>query len=286
MKKSYFWILALVVLAIAGALIFIESETTKSESLVQAPHVVSDSELEKMDNSQLNNIAALENEKSPLALYRVAFNQSENGGVAEAQKTLKQLIDKYPDNYLAPKACIMLSDLYSRNDAVSSEIEILKILVTKYGNPADIIPGYYRLAKIYKKTKKIDCYYMTLDSIEIIAKKAEDKIPALFMNASERLNNLDYDKAIGKFSQLLALNETSLNQKAQAMFGKAAAYENLAQADKAAAIYDDVIKMNGMDSRNIASAKLFKQHLSRAPKAAIIKTGRFSSDVKNNGRIK
>jgi len=265
-----------------------KSEANPEASAPKNETIASDSEIEKMDISQLKNIANFgsENKKSPLALYYIAFNQLKSENIDEAKSSLKQLIDKYPGNYLSPKAHIMLCDIYSKNGDISSEVETLNKIASKYFYSPEIVQCYYRLAKIHNKNKKIDHYYAALDSIEVLAQKAEDKIPALFMNASERLSNLDSEKAIEKFDKLLAFNETTVNQKAQAMFGKAAAYENLAQADKAGALYDAVIKMNGIDDKNVESAKLYKQHLSKAPKQPIRKTKDSTSEVESNGRIK
>ena len=245
--------------------------------------VFTDIEVEKMDMAALNKIAFSENEKAPLASYYIAFNQIKTGDIAQASLSLKKIIEKYSDNYLAPKACIMLADIYRKTGETSAEIAILNRIVEKYSYLPEIIPCYYKLAEIYKNDKKIDRYYMVLDSIEIRAKKPEDKIPALFMNANERLKNFD-NQALNKFETLIMLKETTIGQKAQAFLGKAAVYENMSMPDKAAVVYDEVIKMNGIDAKTVDTANLFKQRLLADSGKGVIKTA--PAPAGKSGRIK
>ncbi len=242
-----------------------------------------DSEIEKMDIAALKKIALSENEKAPLALYYIAFKQIEAGDNNQAGESLKKIIEKYPGNYLASKACMALAGIYRKAGDTSAETQILNRIVEKYSYLPEIIPCYYKLAEIYKNEKKIDHYYMALDSIEILAKKPEDRIPALFMNANERLKNFD-NKALGKFDTLLAIKETSSGQKALAMIGRAAVYENMSMPDKAAVIYDEVIKMNGIDAKTVETANLFKQRLKDFRSKPVLNPGPAPSD--KNGRIK
>ena len=288
MKKKHLFTILFIAACVAIVLRYAYNGTTDIEYSLQSDNtdkvskaVFTDIEIERMDITALKKIVLAENEKAPLALYYIAFNQIKTGDLAQASASLKKIIEKYSNNYLAPKACIMLADIYRKAGDASAEIEILNRIVEKYSYTPDIITCYYKLAEIYKKNKKIDRYYMTLDSIEVMAKKPEDKIPALFMNANERLKNFD-NKALNKFETLIAIKEINISQKAQAMIGKAAVYEKMSMPDKAAVIYDEVIKMNGIDAKIVDAADLFKQRLAADNGRGVKK----AAPADKNGRIK
>jgi len=239
---------------------------------ISVPKTFTDQEITAMDAEKLKQLAEIgsADQKSPLASYCLGQKYRKDKDAANSIKSFREIIEKFPKHYLAPKACVEIAFIHKENKDAKSEADILNRLSEDYPLYTENITGLYRLAEIYRDQKKLDDMRKTLDTLEARFADNREIIPGLFFSANEYLRNYNSKKAIEKFDKLLNVKDITTSQKAQALLGKAAAYEYDAQGPEAVKIYDEIAKMQ-VDATVIELAKKSRENISKAPKVPLVK---------------
>lgn len=259
--------------ALAAGPAFAQKDEPDATPEVAAPKIYSEQEISGFDIPKLKDIAEADSidQKSPLALYCLAQKYKTAGDARKSEESFKKLVQSYPKHYLAPKACLELSSLYSQEKRESDETEILARVSTDYARYSENVTALYRLASIMKKRGNIDEMYNRLAEAEGIFGGKPEIIPLLFMSANEYLRNYNTAKALEKFEALLKIKELTMAQRAQAMLGKAASHEYNAEPEKAMMIYDEILKLRELDKGILEMADKSKANLAKAPKEPLVK---------------
>ncbi len=247
-----------------------ESDVTPD---IQPPLIYSEKEISSFDIEKLKNIATANSieQKSPLALYCLAQKYKKSGNIKNAIESFKKLISDYPSHYLGPKACLELSSIYSSANNTTDEIDILNFLSSNYGLYSENILGLHKTALIMKQLKKIDEMHKKLEEAFSAFNGRPELIPLFFMSANEYLKNYNTKKALEKFEKLLGFKELTISQRAQALLGKAAAFEYNAEPEKALMIYDEILKIQKLDKNILSIADKSKANIGKAPGTPLMK---------------
>lgn len=239
---------------------------------ISVPKTFTDQEISAMDAEKLKSLSEIgsADQKSPLAAYCLGQKYRKDNDKANSIKAFNEIIEKFPKHYLAPKACVEIAFIHREGRDIKAEADILNRLSEEYPLYAENITGLYRLAEIYREQKKLDDMRKTLDTLEARFADNREIVPGLFFSANEYLRNYNSKKAIEKFDKLLKIKDITAAQKAQALLGKAAAYEYDAQSAEAVKIYDEIAKMQ-VDASVAGLARKSRENISKAPKVPLVK---------------
>lgn len=270
-----------------------QQETEKSDATPEytPPKPLTEAEVSALDVSRLREIARMDSieHKSPLALFCLGSKYRQSNETATSIDSFRQVLDKYPTHYLAPKACLELAAIYDGGKDYSAEIDILKRMARDYPLYPDTDAGLLRLAFAYRSAGLLDDMYASLDSLENRIGDKKEAVPVLFTSANEYLKNYNSKSAIAKFDKLLAIKDISPSQKVQAMIGKAAAYEYMASTKESALIYEQIIKMDGVDKPARELAERSIKQLASAPAEPLLApkptTGEGANAAPKPGRV-
>jgi len=301
-RKTAFAVMILIISAFALFSSFAFSvqaqEQEKSDATPEyaPPKPLSDAEVSALDVTKLREIARMDSieHKSPLAYFCLGAKYRQNKETVTAIDSFKQVVEKYSGHYLAPKACLEMASIYDETKNYSAEIEILNRMVRDYLLYPDTEAGLMRLSLAYRSAGLIDNMYRTLDTLENRIGDKKEAIPVLFTSANEYLKNYNSKSAIVKFDKLLAIKDLTNSQRAQALIGKAAAYEYMASTKEAGLAYEEILKMEIIEKPVRDMAEKSIKQLAKAPATPLIKQtpnegagseGQAAPSLRHSGRV-